>query len=89
MEKQNWKDIKKQIEFREESKIDSIIAKCFFKAGWNVYPEAGHRFQLKRDYEDCEHTDSISNDEAKMLWIGFLEELNKSEEGKARHSSQA
>ena len=75
METQNWKDIKKQIEFRKEAKIDTMIAKCFFKAGWNVYPEAGHRFQLKRDYEDCEHIDSISNDEAKMLWISFLKEL--------------
>ena len=78
--KQNWKDIEKQMELREETKIDIALAKCFFKAGWKVYPEAGHRFQLKRDYEDCEHTDSISNDEAKMLEICFLEQINS--EGK-------
>lgn len=70
--KQDFKKIQEQMELREESKIDIMVAKCFWRAGWEVYPEAGHRFQLKRNYEDCDHTDSISNDEAKDLLIEFL-----------------
>jgi len=74
--KQNWEKIQSQMELREESKIDIMIAKTFWRAGWEVYPEAGHRFQLPRDYEDCNHIDGISNDEAKDLWIEFLKTSN-------------
>lgn len=70
--KQDWKKIQKQIEDRGESKIDVMIAKCFFRAGWEVYPEARHRFQITRNYEDSHHIEGISKDEAKDLIIELL-----------------
>jgi len=83
--KQDFKKIQEQMELREESKIDIIVAQCFWRAGWKVYPEAGHRFQLKRNYEDCDHTDSISNDEAKDLFIEFLRVSNAETETQGVH----
>ena len=80
--KQDWNKIEEQMNLRKESKIDLMIAKSFWKAGWEVYPEAGHRFQIKRDYEDCTHIDGISNNEAKELWIEFLRATNDEEECK-------
>ncbi len=73
---QSWNKIEERMNLREESKIDIMIAKAFWKAGWRVYPESGHRFQIPRHYDDSHHIDGISKDEANVLWIEFLKALN-------------
>jgi len=70
---QNWELIEDKLtNNRGESYIDVKVARCFFNAGWIVHPEAGYRFQLKRDYEDGEKIDGITSKEAKDLFIEFL-----------------
>lgn len=66
---QIWKEILTELEARQETKIDIKLAKIFFEAGWEVHPESKYRFQKNRHYEDLEdHTDSITNNEAKQLY---------------------
>ena len=74
-EKQNWHTIELAISIRKETLLDMLIARIMFNAGWEVYPEAGHRFQKNRGYEDCEHNDGMSNEEAKAIIKEFVRDL--------------
>lgn len=65
---QDWDIIYRQLRERNEEELDIRITEAFFKAGWEVYPESGYRFQLKRDYEDGYYIHGLSKNEAKKLF---------------------
>jgi len=79
-EKQLWMNVEKQIKkyYPEEYSEDDIkIAKAFFKAGFNVYPESGYIFQRVKNYGDDSFNEScVDIEEARIIF----KELNSEEQ---------
>lgn len=71
-EKQLWVNVKKQIEkyYGEMYDEDDLkIAKAFFKAGFNVYPESGYMFQRIKNYDDGSYNEScVEIEEARIIF---------------------
>ena len=70
--KQLWMNIKKQIEKyygKMYDEDDLKIAKAFFKAGFNVYPESGYMFQRIKNYDDDSYNEScVKIEEARIIF---------------------
>lgn len=70
--KQLWVNVEKQIKsFYKEGydETDLKIAKAFFKAGFNVYPESGYVFQRIINYPDKSYNEAcIDIEEARIIY---------------------
>jgi len=77
-EKQLWVNIEKQLKKRinpnDIYKEDDLkIAKAFFKAGFNVYPESGYMFQKITPFEDGSYNEACLNiEEARIIYRYLL-----------------
>ena len=77
-EKQIWVNVEKQLKKRinpddiyEED--DLKIAKAFFKAGFNVYPESGFMFQKITPYEDGSYNEAcLDIEEVRIIYRHLL-----------------
>lgn len=73
-EKQLWMNVEKQLKKRINPKDiyredDLKIAKAFFKAGFNVYPESGYMFQKITDYSDGSYNHAcVDIEEARIIF---------------------
>ena len=85
-EKQLWVNVEKQLKKRinpddiyEED--DLKIAKAFFKAGFNVYPESGFMFQKITPYEDGSYNEAcLEIEEARIIYRHLLNSPSASAE---------
>jgi hypothetical protein len=77
-EKQLWMNVEKQIKkFYGEmyDETDLKIAKAFFKAGFNVYPESGYMFQKITNYEDGSYNEAcVDIEEARVIFKELKQE---------------
>ena len=70
-EKQLWVNVEKQVKKfypDDYTETDLRIAKAFFKAGFNVYPESGYMFQKITQFEDGSYNEaSLTIEEARII----------------------
>ena len=78
-EKQLWVNVEKYLKKRINNPDDIYeeddlkIAKAFFKAGFNVYPESGFMFQKITPYEDGSYNEAcVDIEEARIIYRHLL-----------------
>jgi len=77
-EKQLWVNVERELKKRIKpddiyEEDDLKIAKAFFKAGFNVYPESGFMFQKITPYEDGSYNEAcLEIEEARIIYRHLL-----------------